>query len=146
MNVTIIQEFQKLLIKFYSTSVWVKLKVKEFHFSKKRKEKKLKNSRRFSSISYSVHYSYTVQFHCPRIPGPSHQFPIYYTSVYVICMVQLCYEFQNILFNIIIHSTTLFNHPRIPKHLINFSSFPLLYGAKSQKNLKNILVQSKKYI
>ena len=93
-----------------------------------------------------MHYSYTVQFHCPRIPGPSHQFPIYYTSVYVICMVQLCYEFQNILFNIIIHSTTLFNHPRIPKHLINFSSIPLLYGAKSQKNLKNVLVQSKKYI
>ena len=95
---------------------------------------KLKNSRRFSSISYSLHYSYTVQFDSPRIPGPSHQFPIYYTSVYVIYMVQLCYEFQNILVNIIIHSTTLFNHPRIPKHLINFSSIPLVYGAMSQKN------------
>ena len=57
-------------------------------------------------------------------------------------MVQLCYEFQNILIDIIVHSTTLFNHPRIPKHLINFSSIPLVYGAKSQ----NIYFGAKKKI
>ena len=141
MNVTIIQEFQKLLIKLYSTGVWLQLKVKEIQkllakFYSTSAWVKLKVKRIPNDSHQLLIHCTRLQFNSPRIPEPSHQFPIYYTSVYVICMVQLCYEFQNILIDVIIHSTTVFNHPRIPKHLINFSYIPLVYvyGAKSQKN------------